>query len=272
MDIYLFDVEQSLAPIGSNMNSEFQSFFIEWMKQKNIMLVALSERTDTVSQIGQTLWESCTRIYQSNATKQYRGHVRSHTNNVGGINGNFLSHDETKIKSDILDDIEYATSRWWINGNIIYFGTDSQTIEKLENEWNNSKLTHTVHQPTTYMNTWDILKQVDHGQDTRTIIEVMLKEVISLRHTGDKHNLFDWESLITSIKNDGLITPLNVRKIITSDHDSITDSVVFNMYKKLYGNDLLNMYTIEDGSHRLRVLKDLYGGDYKIKVNASNTQ
>ena len=46
MDIYLFDVEQSLAPIGSNMNSEFQNFFIEWMKQKNSILVPSSERTN----------------------------------------------------------------------------------------------------------------------------------------------------------------------------------------------------------------------------------
>ena len=158
MNTYIFDIEQSLTPIGTNINTEFQTFFIEWMIGKNILLVTSAEKDDTVSQIGQAMWEGCTRIYQSNATKQYRGRTTSDWR-PGGINGNFLSHIEDRNKSLILDDIDYYTTTYFTTCHVTYFGTDSQTIEKLENEWNTSNKTHTVHQPSVYTNTWDILKE-----------------------------------------------------------------------------------------------------------------
>jgi hypothetical protein len=157
MNTYIFDIEQSLTPLGTNINTEFQTFFIEWMIGKNILLVTSAEKDDTVSQIGQTMWEGCTRIYQSNANIQYRGRTTS-APRPGGINQKALSVRGDRNKSLILDDVDYYTTTHFNTCHVTYFGTDSQTIEKLENEWNTSNKTHTVHQTNTYTDTWDVLK------------------------------------------------------------------------------------------------------------------
>ena len=152
MNIYLFDINRTLAPSGSNINSEFQTFFIDWMTDKHVILVTESEKNDTVSQIGEVIWTASKRVYQSNANIQYRGST--------GPDAMWLSQRgaNDRIKSNVLDDFDYYRTNHWNTCHVTYFGTDSQTIEKLENEWNTSNKTYTVHQPNAYTDTWDILK------------------------------------------------------------------------------------------------------------------
>jgi len=261
MNMYIFDINKSLATPGSIINTEFQTFFKDWMIGKYIILVTESEKKATVTQIGEDIWTTSNLVYQLNANIQYRHHGEAITRR--GAND--------RIKADILDDAKWCTDSWTIDGNVIYFGTDAQTITKLSNEWNTLYNTHTIHQTTTYTDTWDILKKEDHGQTPSTTIEVKIKEIASIwKSQKEKDSRYDWESLITSIKTNGLIHPLKVRKISTNDFTSIDNNQCFNSYKELYGNNVVDMYALIDGSHRLRVLKDLYGEDHIIKVDVSN--
>ena len=151
MNIYLFDVEQSLAPIGSNIDIDFQTFFLNWMPNKHVILVASSEKDVTVSQIGQTIWTASKRVYQSNANIQYRGST--------GPDEKPLSVRTDRNKCEILDDFDYYREHYWNTCHVTYFGTDDKTIKKLTDEWSTTNKTHTIHQPNVYTDTWDVLKQ-----------------------------------------------------------------------------------------------------------------
>ena len=87
-------------------------------------------------------------------------------------------------------------------------------------------------------------------------VEVALKDItptvphenVSLNSLSDKkkNSPYDWGRLTDSIKKNGVRFPLIVRKLNTDN------------------------YVLIDGNHRLRVLKELYGEEYKIKVRVMN--
>ena len=62
---YIFDVDGTLTPSRLAINSDFQLFFQKWMKNKKVYLVTGSDKEKTVEQIGEILWNSVTRVYQS---------------------------------------------------------------------------------------------------------------------------------------------------------------------------------------------------------------
>ena len=51
MIIYLFDINGTLAPADSTMNSEFQTFFLDWMKDKHVVLTSKSGKSFIVSRL-----------------------------------------------------------------------------------------------------------------------------------------------------------------------------------------------------------------------------
>ena len=151
MNIYLFDIEQSLAPIGSNIDTDFQAFFIDWMADKHVILVASSEKDETVSQIGEAIWTASRRVYQSNGNIQYRGST--------GPDEKPLSIHTDRSKFEILDDFNFYRQNYWGTCHVVYFGTDDETIQKLMDEWRTPDKTHVSYQFTTYTDTWNVLKQ-----------------------------------------------------------------------------------------------------------------
>lgn len=60
---------------------------------------------------------------------------------------------------------------------------------------------------------------------------------------------YEWKSLIESIKNEGIKRPIVLYNNPVSEE--------FEEYKK---------YRVDDGNHRIRVLKHLYGDDHEIDV------
>ena len=87
-------------------------------------------------------------------------------------------------------------------------------------------------------------------------VEVALKDItptvphenVSLDGLTDKkkNSPYDWSRLTDSIKKNGVRFPLVVRKLNTDN------------------------YVLIDGNHRLKVLRELYGEEYKIKVRVMN--
>ena len=61
---YAFDVDGTLSEARTRMNSQFESWFLTWMQDKNVFLVTGSDRTKTVEQIGTTIVDNCTMVFQ----------------------------------------------------------------------------------------------------------------------------------------------------------------------------------------------------------------
>ena len=62
---YIFDIDGTLTPSRLKIDPEFEAFFLEWMKDKNVYLVTGSDKDKTIEQVGEKIWNNCTRVYQS---------------------------------------------------------------------------------------------------------------------------------------------------------------------------------------------------------------
>ena len=62
---YLFDVDGTLTPSRLPIDKNFEQFFLNWMKDKNVYLVTGSDKDKTIEQIGEKIWSNVNRAYQS---------------------------------------------------------------------------------------------------------------------------------------------------------------------------------------------------------------
>ena len=62
---YLFDVDGTLTPSRLPIDKNFEQFFLNWMKDKNVYLVTGSDKDKTIEQVGEKIWLNVTRAYQS---------------------------------------------------------------------------------------------------------------------------------------------------------------------------------------------------------------
>ena len=62
---YMFDIDGTLTPSRLPIDSGFLSFFTNWIKNKNVYLVTGSDKEKTIEQIGEQIWLSVNRVYQS---------------------------------------------------------------------------------------------------------------------------------------------------------------------------------------------------------------
>ena len=62
---YIFDIDGTLTPSRLPIDIDFEMFFLEWMKDKNVYLVTGSDKDKTIEQVGEKIWTNCTRAYQS---------------------------------------------------------------------------------------------------------------------------------------------------------------------------------------------------------------
>ena len=62
---YIFDIDGTLTPSRLPIDKDFSKFFLNWMKDKNLYLVAGSDKYKTIEQVGEEIWLNVTRAYQS---------------------------------------------------------------------------------------------------------------------------------------------------------------------------------------------------------------
>tara|TARA_R110001592_G_scaffold81569_4_gene242138 strand:+ start:645 stop:1334 length:690 start_codon:yes stop_codon:yes gene_type:complete len=62
---YVFDVDGTLTPSRQPIDKRFEAFFLKWMEGKNVYLVTGSDKEKTIEQVGEKIWNKCTRCYQS---------------------------------------------------------------------------------------------------------------------------------------------------------------------------------------------------------------
>ena len=61
---YIFDVDGTLTPSRSRMNTEFALWFSKFCDSHDVYLVTGSDRKRTIDQLGEELYNKCTRVYQ----------------------------------------------------------------------------------------------------------------------------------------------------------------------------------------------------------------
>ena len=78
--IYLFDIDGTLTPSRLRIDSEFEQFFLQWMKDKDVIFVTGSDKDKTIEQVGEKIWTSASRAYQSCGNAVYQGGQLIHKN------------------------------------------------------------------------------------------------------------------------------------------------------------------------------------------------
>ena len=78
--IYLFDIDGTLTPSRLRIDPEFEQFFLQWMKDKDVIFVTGSDKEKTVEQVGEKIWTSASRAYQSCGNAVYQGGQLIHKN------------------------------------------------------------------------------------------------------------------------------------------------------------------------------------------------
>ena len=63
--IYLFDIDGTLTPSRLRIDLEFEQFFLQWMKDKEVIFVTGSDKEKTIEQVGEKIWTRAKRVYQS---------------------------------------------------------------------------------------------------------------------------------------------------------------------------------------------------------------
>jgi len=71
--IYLFDIDGKLTPSRLRIDLELEQFFLQWMKDKDVVFVTGSDKEKTIEQVGEKIWTNASRIYQSCGNAVYQG-------------------------------------------------------------------------------------------------------------------------------------------------------------------------------------------------------
>jgi phosphomannomutase len=70
---YIFDIDGTLTPSRLRIDPEFEKFFLQWMKDKNVIFVTGSDKDKTIEQVGEKIWTNVKRAYQSCGNAVYEG-------------------------------------------------------------------------------------------------------------------------------------------------------------------------------------------------------
>ena len=70
---YLFDIDGTLTPSRLRIDPEFEKFFLDWMKNKDVIFVTGSDKDKTIEQVGEKIWTNVKRAYQSCGNAVYEG-------------------------------------------------------------------------------------------------------------------------------------------------------------------------------------------------------
>ena len=64
MNRFIFDVDGTLTPSRGKMDQVFKRWFIEFCQENAVYLVTGSDRMKTLEQVGETVYNVCSRVYQ----------------------------------------------------------------------------------------------------------------------------------------------------------------------------------------------------------------
>jgi len=81
MNKFIFDVDGTLTPSRGTIDSEFKEWFLEFCDNNLVYLVTGSDRPKTVEQIGEDVYNRCSRVYQCSGNEVWIQDDRVKTSN-----------------------------------------------------------------------------------------------------------------------------------------------------------------------------------------------
>ncbi len=87
---YVFDIDGTLTPSRLRIDPNFESFFLEWLKDKNVYLVTGSDYPKSVEQVGSKICESVNACYNT-------------AGNIHYIHGKEVYRNEWHAPPELLD-------------------------------------------------------------------------------------------------------------------------------------------------------------------------
>jgi phosphomannomutase len=76
MNQYIFDVDGTLTPSREKIDPEFGAWFIDFCNNHSVYLVTGSDRLKTIEQVGETVYNSCVRVYQCSGNEVFEKNKR----------------------------------------------------------------------------------------------------------------------------------------------------------------------------------------------------
>ena len=70
---YIFDVDGTLTPSRQKIDFKFSEFFKEFCENNDVYLVTGSDRSKTMEQIGEDIYNACKKVYQCSGNQVYEG-------------------------------------------------------------------------------------------------------------------------------------------------------------------------------------------------------
>ncbi len=70
---YIFDVDGTLTPSRQKIDYKFSEFFKEFCENNDVYLVTGSDRSKTMEQLGEEIYNSCKKVYQCSGNQVYEG-------------------------------------------------------------------------------------------------------------------------------------------------------------------------------------------------------
>ncbi len=70
---YIFDVDGTLTPSRQKIDYKFEIFFKEFCENNDVYLVTGSDRSKTMEQLGEEIYNSCKKVYQCSGNQVYEG-------------------------------------------------------------------------------------------------------------------------------------------------------------------------------------------------------
>lgn len=70
---YCFDVDGTLTPSRQKMDKNFAVWFSKFCERNDVYLVTGSDKPRTIEQVGECIYNRCTRVYQCSGGQTYKG-------------------------------------------------------------------------------------------------------------------------------------------------------------------------------------------------------
>lgn len=78
---FIFDVDGTLTPSRQNINADFQRWFLEFVYDFDVYIITGSDHPKTLEQLGTSICESVTRVYNCSGNDVWESSVNIRTNN-----------------------------------------------------------------------------------------------------------------------------------------------------------------------------------------------
>ena len=91
---YVFDVDGTLTPSRSVIDTEFATWFLDFCNTHDVCLVTGSDKAKTLEQIGEDIYNKCRRVYQCSGNEVYEG-------------TSLLRTSEIELPSKLIELMEY---------------------------------------------------------------------------------------------------------------------------------------------------------------------